>query len=125
MKRFPQEDFFHPLAAEDTPPVFLLPYKRMVIGIMNPSPHSSYRNSIKRSAISQKPVNPGMHLLDDLPLSSFFQMEYLPPPSHFQDTEEDLINERRNQMFTREVKKDVKNGAEEDYYNRWIMSNVG
>ena len=125
MKRFSQEDYFHSLAAKDTPPVFLLPYKRMVIGIKNPSPHSSYRTSIKHSAISQTPVYPGMHLLDDLPPSPFFQMAYLPSPTPFQDIEEDLINERINQMFTREVKKDVKNGAEEDYHNQWIMSNVG
>ena len=97
----------------------------MVIGIKNPSPHSSYRNAIKRSAISQKPFYPGMHFLEDLPQSPFFQMDYLPPSSPFKDTEEDRKNQRRNKMFTREVKKDVKNGAEEDYYNQWIMSNVG
>ena len=105
MKRFPQEDYFHPLASEDTPPAFFLPYKRMVIGIKNPSPHSSNRNAIKRSAISQKPFYPGMHFLEDLPPSPFFQMDYLPPSSHFKDTEEDRINQRRNQMFTGEVKK--------------------
>ena len=29
------------------------------------------------------------------------------------------------EKFTREVKKDVKNNAVVDYYNQWIMSNVG
>jgi hypothetical protein len=52
-------------------------------------------------------------------------MDHFPPPSPFADTEEDLINQRNKQMFTRQVKKDAKNGAEEEYYNQWIMSNVG
>ena len=80
---------------------------------------------MKRSAISHKPFYQGMHLLEDLPPSPFFQIEYLPPPSPFEDTKDDLTNQRRNQMFTRQVKKDAKSGAEEDYYNQWIMSNVG
>ena len=125
MQRFPQADYFHSRAAKDTPPVFLLPYKRMVLEVKKPSHGSSYRNAIKRSAISQKPFYKGMHLLENLPPSPFFQIQYLPPPSPFEDTEDGRINQRNNQMFTREVKKDVKNGAEEDYYNQWIMSNVG
>ena len=76
---------------------------------------------MKRSAISHKPFYQGMHL----PPSPFFQIEYLPPPSPFEDTKDDLTNQRRNWMFTRQAKKDVKSGAEEDYYNQWIMSNVG
>ena len=43
-----------------------------------------------------------------------------------EDAEDDLIsNEGKKKMFTREVKKDVKDEPEADYYNQWIMSNVG
>jgi hypothetical protein len=51
-----------------------------------------------------------------------------PPPSPFyvRDAANDLINhEESSEMLSREVKKDVKDEAEEDYYNQWIMSNVG
>ena len=52
-----------------------------------------------------------------------------PPASPFYASdaaEDDLINdEESSELLTREVKKDVKDEAEVDYYNQWIMSNVG
>ena len=80
MKKFPQEDYFHALLAGDTPPVFLLPFKRMIISIKNPSHRSSYRNAMKRSAISLKPIYPGMHFLNDVPPSPFFQIDHFLHP---------------------------------------------
>ena len=69
---------------------------------------------------------------DSPPPSPFFQREDVPPPStffamdHSEDAEDDLISdEGKKKMFTREVKKDVKDEPEADYYNQWIMSNVG
>ena len=74
-------------------------------------------NCIKRSSIFHLTlypvVNPLLH----------------PPPSPFyvrDAAEDDLIkDEESNAMLTREMKKDVKGEAEVDYYNQWIMSNVG
>ena len=52
-----------------------------------------------------------------------------PPPSPFyvRDAAEDdlIMDEESSEMLTREVKKGVKDEAEVDYYNQWIMSNVG
>ena len=40
--------------------------------------------------------------------------------------EDDLVSDMNSKkMFIREVKKNVKNEEEVDYYNEWIMSNVG
>ena len=33
--------------------------------------------------------------------------------------------EKVKRMFSRKAKKNVKDAAEADYYNQWIMSNVG
>ena len=55
-------------------------------------------------------------------------MQNLPPsPFYVKDAaEDDLINdEESSEMLTREVKKDVKDESEVDYYNQWIMTNVG
>ena len=47
------------------------------------------------------------------------------PPSPFyarDAAEDDLINDEENsEMWTREVKKDVKDEAKVDYFNQWIM----
>ena len=66
---------------------------------------------------------------DVLPVSPFYESDDASPQSYFHqmdDAEDDIIrDEGSKKMFTREVKKDVKDGGEADYYNQWIMSNVG
>ena len=60
---------------------------------------------------------------DHIPPSPFFK--------HFEDTfgddneDDDDGAGDEYEKYTREVKKDVKNDAVVDYYNQWIMSNVG
>ena len=52
-----------------------------------------------------------------------------PPPSPFYETddaEDDLVSDKENKkVFTREVRKVARDEDEVDYYNEWIMSNVG
>ena len=78
------------------------------------------------------PPSPFFLREDSPPPSPFFKTEDVPPPSPFfamdypEDEEDDLISDEGDKkMFTREVKKDVKDEPEADYYNQWIMSNVG
>ena len=58
--------------------------------------------------------------LDSIPPSPFFKHS-----AHTFDDNDDDDDDEEYQKFTREVKKDVKNNAVVDYYNQWIMSNVG
>ena len=77
------------------------------------------------------PPSPFFWREDSPPPSPFFQRAAVPPQSFFamdysEDTEDDLIiGVGDKKMFPREVKKDVKDEPEADYYNQWIMSNVG
>ena len=72
---------------------------------------------MKRSSIYHLPFYPVVNQVLNPP----------PSPFHVRDAaEDDLINdEESSEMLTREVKKDVKEEAEVDYYNQWIMTNVG
>jgi hypothetical protein len=74
-------------------------------------------DAIKHSSIIHLPLYPVVNHVRN------------PPPSPFAvryAAEDDLINDEEiSEMLTREVKKDVKDEAEVDYYNQWIISNVG
>ena len=55
-------------------------------------------------------------------------LENIPPSPFFKHSAHTFVDDNDDeeyQKFTREVKKDVKNNAVVDYYNQWIMSNVG
>ena len=74
-------------------------------------------NAIKRSSIIHLPLYPVVNQMQNPPPSPFYVRDA---------PEDDRINdEESSEMLTREVKKDMKDEAEVDYYNQWIMSNVG
>ena len=80
-------------------------------------------HAMKRSSTIHHPYH-GYQLL---PL--YVQGNSAPPPSpfwHIEEADDDFIRDREmEKQFTREVKKDLKSDAEVEYYNDWIMSNVG
>ena len=82
--------------------------------------HSSsfpVNNDIKRSSFIHLPLYPVVNQVLNPPPSPFYVRDA---------AEDDLINDEENsEMLTREVKKNEKDEAEADYYNQWIMSNVG
>ena len=110
---FPSES---PTYEEENPP-FILHHPKISNDRRQHSSSFSVNDAIKRSSIIHfllyPVVNEGLN----------------PPPSPFyvsDAAEDDLINdEESSEILTREVKKDVKDEAEVDYYNQWIMSNVG
>ena len=133
--KFPAEDLINSHASDSRPLYFILPDN-----FWQQSPY----NAIKQSATKEKPLYPVMQSMkypppspfflkeDSPPPSPFIQREYVHPPSPFfgidysEDAEDDIISgEGDKKMFTREVKKDVKDEPEAEYYNQWIMSNVG
>ena len=109
---FPSET--HKYEEENLPLIFHHPE------IGNYRQHSSLfpvNNDIKRSSIIHLPFYPVVNQVMNPPPSPFYARDA---------AEDDLINdEESREMLTREVKKDVKDEAEVDYYNQWIMSNVG
>ena len=99
---------------ENFHPNFIFPHLKIGNFRRQQSSSFSVNNAIKRSSIILYPaVNQVLN----------------PPPSPFyvsDAAEDDLIMDAESsEMLTREVKKDLKDEAEVDYYNQWIMSNVG
>ena len=83
----------------------LLPYLARV------QPYQTYGNPLHR---------------DKIPPSPFFKNHADISGDENDDNEdEDEEEEEEFEKFIREVKKDMKNNAVVDYYNQWIMSNVG
>ena len=102
---------------ENVHPNFIFPHLKVGNFRRQQSSSFSVNNAIKCSSIVHLPLYPVVnHVLN-------------PPPSPFyvrDAPEDDRINdEESSEMLTREVKKDMKDEAEVDYYNQWIMSNVG
>ena len=62
-----------------------------------------------------------------LPPSPFFDDQDVPHSTYLIRMENDDGNggDEERKKFTREVKKDLEDDAGVDYYNQWIMSNVG